>query len=290
MSSPRPISSLPPPLVRDPYYSAHSRRPPPRESVVGRIVGIAVRVGLVLAVVFLVGKCSLAVTDRPQFLGLATARGGAPLKDATRVVIVLHGYGGDRDDLGRLGPEVLALGAPEHTAFVYAEGPYRAGLGRAWWVTTNPEARVARSAEGAEHGGSGKEERADSERRVSALIDEIISSSGLPTDHVYLAGFSQGAALALDVALSRPGTLGGVVAFSPCRDSIPWAQLARGHSSVRAVITHGRADRVCPFEGSASLQLELVRAGHDMKLVDFEGPHRISTEGERALAQLLSGE
>ena len=259
-----------PPLVRDGAW--RPSRPPPGPAATSWVLRLALRLGLLLAIAFVAGKCALGVSDRPRFLGLATASGGASLKDATRVVIVLHGFGGDKDDLARLAPEVLALGAPEYTAFVYAEGPYRVGLGRAWWATTNPA------------------ERADSERRVSELVDDVIAKTGLSADHVYLAGFSQGAALALDVALSRPGVLGGVAAFSPCRDSIPWATLASNHASVRGVVVHGRADRVCPFDSSSTLQQELAQAGHDVRFVAFEGPHRITTEGESALAGLLRGE
>ena len=113
-----------PPLVRD-----RAPRPSIETSWIARV---AVRLGLLLALGFVAGKCALGVSDRPRFLGLATATGGASIKDATRVVIVLHGFGGDKDDLARLAPEVLALGAPEYTAFVFAEGPYRVGLGHAW--------------------------------------------------------------------------------------------------------------------------------------------------------------
>lgn len=261
MYSYRPNSSLPP-----------IESTPRRLAEPNRIVRFLLRIGLLVVVLLVAGKCSLAVTDRPQFLGLATATSGAKLRDAARVVILLHGYGGDKDDLGWLTPELLTLGAPEYTAFVYAEGPYRAGLGRAWWSTTNPA------------------ERADSERRVSELIDEIIAKTGIPANHVYLAGFSQGATLALDVALMRPGQLGGVAAFSPCRDSIPWATLAAGHPSVHGVIAHGKNDRICPFAASSQVQQELATAGHDVRFVAFEGPHQIGKESQTALVTLLRGD
>jgi phospholipase/carboxylesterase len=255
-----------PPLVRDEIP------PLPVPPAPNRLLSLALRLGLLLTVVFIAGRCALGVADRPRFLGLATARSGASLSSATRVVIVLHGFGGDRNDLRWLTPLVLAQGAPEHTAFVYAEGPYRVGFGRAWWASNDPA------------------ERADSERRVSELVDEIVATSGLSPDRVFLAGFSQGAALALDVALARPGNLGGVVAFSPCRDSIPWTTLAAGHASVRGFIAHGRNDRVCPFGGSSQLHEELAAAGHDVRFVPFDGPHWIGREGQSALAGLLRGE
>lgn len=262
---PRHVASFAPPsFVRD-----HVEPAAPRLAIsMRRLSRVALRVVLVGLAVLLVGKCTLGVTDRPQWLGLSTATRGVSLRDASRVVILLHGYGASRDDLARIADEV---DAPD-TTFVLAEGPYRVGLGHAWWATTNPA------------------ERADAKRRVSELIDAILAKTGLPASRVFVAGFSQGAALALDVALSRPDTLGGAMAFSPCRDRLPWAQLAAGHAPMRLVIAHGRADRVCPFGPSEDLTRELVAAGHDARLFAFDGPHTVSPEGEDSLAALLRGE
>jgi phospholipase/carboxylesterase len=263
------MSSAPPPVIRDRFRSG----PPGSDDRTRRTVRLAIRLGLLAVVLLVVGRCSLGVTDRPRFLGLATAARGADLREATRVVIVLHGYGADKDDLARLAPEVLALGAPEYTTFVHAEGPYRAGLGgRAWWTTTDPN------------------ERADSIRRVNEVIDGVLAKTGLSSDRVYLTGFSQGAALALEIALSRPDRLGGFVAFSACRGNTPWGSLAQGHAPVRGVMVHGHTDRVCPFSGGSGLQEELARAGHQVRLVAFDGPHSVTTEGETALASLLRGD
>lgn len=262
-------STMPPPLVYDGERARPSRRPPGRE--LPRWVGLAVRVAVLVAMTLLVGRCTLGVVDRPRALGLSRVTRGASLSDAERVVVVLHGYGADEDDLRRLAPEVVQLGGPERTAFVFAEGPYKAGLGRAWWTTTDPA------------------QRKDSADRVSALVDAILAKTGLPAEKVYIAGFSQGAALAIEVALLRADTLGGVVAMSPCADRAPWSTLAAGHTPVPVVIAHGKSDRVCRFSGGEGIASALAAAGHPARVVAFEGDHQISPEGERALATMLRG-
>jgi phospholipase/carboxylesterase len=239
-------------------------------SVSRSILRILTRVALLVAATLVIQTCVLRVTDRPAWLGLATKERGTSLSRASHVVIVLHGYGGDRDDLARVADETQSLGAPESTSYVFAEGPFLAMPARAWWRSPD--------------------QREEARRRVSELVDEVIAKAELSPRHVYLAGFSQGAALALEVALSRSDTLGGVVAFSPCRDRFPWSSLAAAHAPIRVVLAHGRGDRVCAFEGSATLQRELTSAGHDARLVSFEGPHRVSAEGESALAAMLRGE
>lgn len=252
------MSSAPPPFVGDPAARPRS----------DRLAALAVRAGLVLLAVLLLGRCTLGFVDRPAFLGLATTTRGASLAGASRVVIVLHGYGADKDDLRRITPEVDALGAPERTAYVYAEGPFSTGAGRAWWVTNDPA------------------ERAESVRRVSKLVDEVLAKTELPPNRVYLAGFSQGAMLALEVALERRDALGGVVALSPCRQDIPWAALGAMHSAPLAgAIAHGKDDRVCRFGDGQQIAQDL-----GMRFVPFDGHHRVTTEGEAALAALLRGD
>lgn len=74
------------------------------------------------------------------------------------------------------------------------------------------------------------------------------------------------------------------------RGNTLWSKLGSGHPPVRAVIAHGRADSVCPFSGGTQLEDELRRAGQPVRLVAFDGTHRVTTEGEGALAGLLRGE
>ena len=49
--------------------------------------------------------------------------------------------------------------------------------------------------------------------RVKETMDEIISK-GIPKEHIYLLGFSQGACLALEFAARNAGRFGGVIAFT----------------------------------------------------------------------------
>ncbi len=262
-------STMPPPLVYDQERGRSSQRP--SRSALPGWFGLAWRAAALVAVVLLVGRCSLGVVDRPRALGLSHTTRGASLSEAERVVVVLHGYGGDEDDLRRLAREVVDLGAPDKTAFVFAEGPYKAGLGRAWWTTTNPA------------------ERADSEERVSALVDSILAKTGLPADKVFLAGFSQGASLAIEVALQREGSVGGVVAFSPCADRVAWSELAARHAPIPVVVAHGKSDRICRFSGGEGIASALAAAGHPARVVAFDGDHQITVDGERALAVMLRG-
>ena len=48
---------------------------------------------------------------------------------------------------------------------------------------------------------------------VHGLIDEVINS-GIPAEHLYLAGFSQGACLTLESAARKAQRYGGVIAFT----------------------------------------------------------------------------
>ena len=120
-------------------------------------------------------------------------RAGAPAGPATAGLVLLHGRGGSAADI--LG--LLAHAALPDVAAIAPEAP-----GRSWW----PSSFLAPSAQIEPFVAAGL---AAVNGSVAALLAE-----GLPRDRIWLAGFSQGACLALE-AFARDGAgLAGVVALS----------------------------------------------------------------------------
>jgi phospholipase/carboxylesterase len=96
---------------------------------------------------------------------------------------------------------------------------------------------------------------------------------------VVIAGFSQGATLALDTAAEEP-RIGAVASLSPCyserRGDLPGRDL-------RFFLAHGTRDTTCPVEESRSLAKVLERAGKRPRYIEFDGPHTIPPEVVKAL-------
>lgn len=170
----------------------------------------------------------MAIIDGPR---LRPRSGAAP----TRLVVLLHGYGADGDDLIALGAE-WAKTMPD-TAFVapHAPDPCPGSPGRQWFpLTLRDPAEVVR---GVEHAGP----------TLDAFLDQELARHRLPAARLALVGFSQGAMMALDAGLRRRPACGCVLAYSgvlPRPDRL--AQAVR--PPPRLLLVHGAADDVLPLD------------------------------------------
>lgn len=120
-------------------------------------------------------------------------RGGAPLDRAAGVVLALHGRGGDAAGMLDLG---AALALPD-LAILAPQAP-----GRVWY----PDRFTAPIAHNQPF-----LDRALAQ--VASVLDDL-AAAGVPQGRTVLAGFSQGACLALETVLRRPRPYGGVLGFA----------------------------------------------------------------------------
>lgn len=164
-------------------------------------------------------------------------RGG----DAKRLVVFLHGYGADGNDLidlGRAWQEIL----PD-TAFVSPHAPEPCGqapVGRQWFELTfrDPDERWV----GVNKAGPG----------LDAFLDKELERRKLPPSALALVGFSQGTMMALQVGLRRPTPLAAIVGYSgmlvlPNRPA-PDEAAALVKSRPPVLLVHGSADELIPVQ------------------------------------------
>ncbi|WP_375550712.1 alpha/beta hydrolase [Rhodophyticola porphyridii] len=118
--------------------------------------------------------------------------GGASPRRAARGLVLAHGRGGSAADILDLG---AALGLPD----VALAAPD--AIGQSWWPTSflAPHAQMAPYLEAGLHA---------LDRAVEALVE-----GGLARDRIAVAGFSQGACLALEYG-ARSADLGAVIGLS----------------------------------------------------------------------------
>jgi predicted esterase len=118
---------------------------------------------------------------------------GPPLARARAVTILLHGRGGSADDIASLAT-VLAI---DRLTFLIPEA-----TGHTWY----PQRFLAPLAANEPWLGSAL-------RVVSALVAQAIAA-GVPPARIAIAGFSQGACLALEFVARTPARYGAAIAFS----------------------------------------------------------------------------
>ncbi|RYG27974.1 MAG: DUF1080 domain-containing protein, partial [Burkholderiales bacterium] len=129
----------------------------------------------------------------------------APLSGskATALVILIHGYGSNGDDLISLARMIQP--ALPNAAFVAPNAPSRMGGMAAayqWWPieTFSMAERAAGAAAAAP--------------ALDTFITHAREEAGLPSDRVLLIGFSQGTMMALHVGLRRMESIAGIVGIS----------------------------------------------------------------------------
>lgn len=172
--------------------------------------------------------------------------------DARHLVVFLHGWGADGNDLIGLADSWSAVLPHAHFISPHAADTCDANpMGRQWFSfeDRNPDQISAAAAQAAQI--------------INRFIDHHLNRLGLDDDQLALVGFSQGAMMALYIALRRDKPCAGVVGYSGAL--IGAESLAEDiRSRPPMLLAHGDADPVVPF---ASLDAAVQMLGSHGVLV-----------------------
>lgn len=194
------------------------------------------------------------------------------------VVVLLHGFGAPGDDLV---PLWRAVDVPREVRWVFPAAPLSLpsmGFGmesRAWWMIDMValERSIALGEErdlSQDH----PEGLDDARAKVLEMLDAL--DGALAPSSLVLGGFSQGAMLALDVALHTERELAGLVQLSgTLLNESEWAPLLPARAGLPVLQSHGRADPLLSFAMAETLRDRLTSAGLEVDFVPFSGGHEI---------------
>jgi len=214
---------------------------------------------------------------------LPPAAGGT----ARQLVVFLHGYGADGNDLIGLGHE-WGKTLP-HAAFVSPNAPEPCGMapmGRQWFNLTFREA--GELDRGVKQAGP----------LLDAFLDAELKRHNLPPRALALVGFSQGTMMALAVGLRRNPAPAAIVGYSGALANVE--ALPAPGSGPAILLVHGDMDEVIPVDAMLIAREQLAQAGLPVEWHVAEGiGHGIDGEGLRlggaflkqafAAAQLTQG-
>jgi len=182
----------------------------------------------------------MSLIDGPR---LAPASG-----TAKSLVVLLHGYGADGNDLIGLGRE-WASALPD-TAFASPHAPepcVQNPMGRQWWdlAQRSPEERWKGACRAAPS--------------LEAFLTSEMERTGLPASRVALVGFSQGTMMALHVGLRWTEPFAGILGYS---GAIAGPEHLKGdlRSKPPVLLCHGTADQVIPIDALVETVDALARA------------------------------
>jgi phospholipase/carboxylesterase len=213
-------------------------------------------------------------SERIQLAGLTARivlRPGAKL-----TAILMHGFGAPGDDLVGLAPY---LDAP--VSFVFPEAPLPLGGlygdSRAWWLLDL--ARLERelaSGRPQDRRGEVPDGLAAARDHVIKLVDEVKTRLAIDESQLVLGGFSQGAMVALDVALHMDTPPRALVLMSgTLLAETVWQPRFARLAGVPVLMSHGRSDQLLPFAAAEDLRDRLTAAGAQVTWVPFAGGHEI---------------
>lgn len=189
-------------------------------------------------------------------------------------MVWLHGLGADGHDFAPIVPQ-LTRATRRPVRFVFPHAPVRpvtvnGGMEmRAWYDIRGIEIDRDQDAAGI----------ADSLARVHALVDAEIAR-GVAPEHLVLAGFSQGGAIALRAGLERTSPLAGLVGLScyllQAGELERWA--ASAGAGMPVFMGHGRADPIVPVPLGEQSARRLEVAGYRVHWEIWPMAHAVCPE------------
>lgn len=182
------------------------------------------------------------------------------------VVFLLHGYGSNLHDL---------LSLSEHLdpnySYVAVQAPHKIReYSYSWFNLTYNNGRV---------NWLNVEEASESIDQLHTFIKTYGESKNIEAENCYAFGFSQGASMALEMAIKYPESLAGVVALS---GRLVWDRTEGEHVSekvcqVDIFQAHGTLDQVIPIEDARKVG-EYFSSCPNFTFKSYPNAHEISRE------------
>lgn len=198
-------------------------------------------------------------------------------------VIWLHGLGADGHDFA---PIVPVFNFPETMPlrFIFPHAPEipvtmnNGYVMRAWYDIVSISMDQHADQKGIQ----------DSVQKIIDFIEHE-KARGIPSHKIMIAGFSQGAVIALSTALAYTETLGGIIALS---GYLPEAEYQLTHAKdankkTPIFLAHGNADPVVPFFLGKSLHQLLEKFQYPVDWHTYEMQHSVCPQEIQDIAQWI---
>jgi phospholipase/carboxylesterase len=191
--------------------------------------------------------------------------------DAQYSVIWLHGLGADGHDFEPIVPE-LDFQTKHQTRFIFPHAPPRpvtlnqGYVMPAWFDIVAIDDRSVQDEAGI---------RATA-KRIAALIEQE-QQRGVRSDHIALAGFSQGGAIALHLGLRYSQPLAGILALStflPLAEKVADECVAINRS-IPIYMAHGEYDPIVPLALARQSHRQLCDLGYQVDWHEYPMEHSV---------------
>ena len=183
------------------------------------------------------------------------------------LIILLHGYGSNEEDLFSFAPEL-----PKEYYVISVRAPFDLQpYGHAWYAI---------HFDADENKFSDNDEARESVKLIASFIDEMIAKYPIDTDNINLIGFSQGAILSYATALTYPEKIAKVVALSGYLnlDIVPENIDKQAIAHLKFFISHGTVDQVIPVDWARKAKPALETLGLDVTYNEYPIGHGVAPQ------------
>ncbi|MCX7081906.1 MAG: carboxylesterase [Methylococcales bacterium] len=189
-------------------------------------------------------------------------------------IIWLHGLGADGHDFEKIAEE-LHLNAAPNIHFIFPNAPIQA-------VTINGGSKMRAWYDILE---MSLERQVDiagiyqSELGIKELIEQEINK-GISSEHILLAGFSQGGVIALHTGLRYPYKLAGIIGLSTYLPTLKQlrSEQSRENCAIPIFMAHGILDSIVEIETGKAVATELIDLGYSIEWHDYLMEHSVCIE------------
>ncbi len=193
------------------------------------------------------------------------------------VLILLHGYGSDENDLFSFADEL-----PDELFIISAKAPYAMQpYGNAWYAIhwDNNDGKFSDDLQAIK-----------SRETINDFIDEIIEKYPVDANNINLLGFSQGSILSYAVALSYPEKIKNVIALSGYVNEgiIKNGFENNDFSKLKFYCSHGSVDQVIPVDWARKTKPFLDKLNIDNSYSEFPVGHGVAPQNFIELKKWLT--
>lgn len=193
------------------------------------------------------------------------------------LLIMLHGYGSDENDLFSFATElqkeflIISVKAP------YSLQPY----GNAWYAI-NFDAEQGKW--------SDNDQAKESRDKISGFIDEVCNAYPVNKNNVTLLGFSQGTILSYAVALTYPNKVKNVIALSGYinEDILIEKENLSDYKHLDFYCSHGSVDQVIPVDWAQKAPIKLNALNINNTYREFPVGHGVAPQNFYELKNWLN--
>jgi len=197
---------------------------------------------------------------------------------ATHLLLFLHGYGADGNDLFSLGAEFADV-LPDGTKVISPNAPFPCEMnpGGYQWFGISGSLSPDALASGVKHAGS----------ILQNYLDAVLADHNLTEDKLIIVGFSQGTMTALYTALRRARPVAGIVGYSGMFIHDP-DQTDEITAKPPLLLVHGAMDMVVAPMYLSMAEGALRHLGCEVETHLRPGlPHGIDPEGIRLAKEFI---